>query len=139
MERGLGPIARRYTRICFDKGQIYQDKKPEAAFICPGHSLLDATISLILKRERETLKRGAMLVDPNDPSDALRVLFYLEGAIQDAVPSRGAEQTVVSREVHFVEIDSDGKIHEAGTAPYLDYRPADEEEKAKIAPLLGQD
>ena len=138
-ENGLGPIARRYTRVCFDKDLIYHDKKPEAAFICPGHSLLDATISLILKRERETLKRGAMLVDPYDPSDALRVLFYLEGAIQDAVPSRGGEQTVISQEVHFVEIDSDGKIHEAGTAPYLDYRPADAQEKAKIAPLLEQD
>ena len=138
-ERGLGHISRRYTRICFDKDQIYQDKKPEAEFICPGNSLLDATISLIRKREQDTLKRGAMLVDPYDPSDALRVLFYLEGAIQDAAPSRGAEQTVISREVHFVEIDSAGKIHEAGTAPYLDYRPADAQEKAEIAPLLEQD
>ena len=138
-ERGLGPIARRYTRICFDKCQIYQDKKPIAEFICPGNSLLDATISLILKRERETLKRGAMLVDPYDPSDALRVLFYLEGAIQDAVPSRGGEQTVISREVHFVEIDSKGKIHDAGTAPYLDYRPAGQQEQTKIAPLLEQE
>ena len=138
-ERGLGPISRKYTRICFDKNQIHQDKKPEAAFVCPGHPLLDATISLILKRERETLKRGAMLVDPNDPGDGLRVLFYLEGAIQDAVPSRTAEHSIISREVHFVEIDSAGDIHEAGTAPYLDYRPADEDERAQIVPMLEQD
>ena len=136
---GIGPIARKYQRICFDKGAIYLDNKPEAAFICPGHPLLDATISLILQRERETLKRGAMLVDPNDPGAALRVLFYLEGAIHDAVPSRGADYTVISREAHFVEIDSAGAIHDAGTAPYLDYRPADAAEKAKIQPLLDQD
>lgn len=138
-ERGLGPIARKYTRICFDKDLIHQDKKPEAAFVCPGHPLLDATISLTLKRERETLKRGAMLVDLNDPGDELRVLFYLEGAIQDAVPSRGRDHSVISREVHFVEIDSADGIKEAGAAPYLDYRPADAHERAKVAPMLEQD
>lgn len=138
-ELGLGPIARKYARICFDKDQIHQDKKPEAAFVCPGHPLLDATISLTLKRERETLKRGAMLVDPNDPGDALRVLFYLKGAIQDAVPNNGRDHSVISQEVHFVEIDSAGGIHEAGAAPYLDYRPADAHERAKIAPMLEQD
>lgn len=138
-ERGLGPIARKYTRICFDKDLIQVDKKPEAAFVCPGHPLLDATISLTLKRNRETLNRGAMLVDPNAPRAELRVLFYLAGAIHDAVPSGGLDHSVISREVHFVEIDSAGGIHEAGAAPYLDYRPADEQERAKIAPMLEQD
>ena len=138
-ERGLGPISRKYARICFEKSQIHHDTKPEAAFICPGHPLLDATISLILKQQRETLKRGAMLVDPHDPGDELRVLFYLEGAIQDAVPSRGAEHSIISREVHFVEIDGAGTIQEAGTAPYLDYRPASDGERARIAPMLEQD
>ena len=66
-------------------------------------------------------------------------LFYLEGAIQDAVPSRTADHSIISREVHFVEIDSADVIHEAGTAPYLDYRPANADESAKIAPLLEQD
>ena len=116
-ERGLGPISHKYTRICFDKEQIHHDSKPEAAFVCPGRPLLDATISLMRKRENEALKRGAMLVDPSDPSKDLRVLFYLEGAIQDAVPSRSAEHTVISREVRFVEIDSAGTGREAGTAP----------------------
>ena len=138
-ERDIGPISRKYARICFDKSQIHQDGKPEAAFVCPGHPLLDAAISLMLKRERELLKRGAMLVDPNDPGDELRVLFYLEGAIQDAVPSRTAQHSIISREVHFVEIDNAGDVHEAGTAPYLDYRPADEDEKAQIASMLEQD
>lgn len=138
-ERALGPIARKYSRICFDKDQIYHDSKPEAAFVCPGHPLLDATISLTLQRERELLKRGAILVDPDDPGDEPRVLFYVEGAIQDAVPNRGADYSIISQEVHFVEIDSAGDIHEAGAAPYLDFRPASEDERAKIAPLLEQD
>ena len=138
-ERGLEPIARKYARICFDKDLIQVDKKADAAFVCPGHPLLDATISLTLKRERETLKRGAMLVDPHDPGDEPRVLFYLQGAIQDAAPSQGRDYSVISREVHFVEIDSAGRIHEAGAAPYLDYRPLDAQERARIAPMLEQD
>ena len=125
-ERGMGPISRKYARICFDKNQIRHQSKPEAAFVSPGHPLLNATISLMLKRESDTLKRGAMLVDPEDPGQELRVLFYLEGAIQDAVPNRSAEHSIISREVHFVEIDGTGTIREAGSAPYLDYRPADE-------------
>ena len=138
-ERALGAIARRYRRVCFEKNLIHQDKKPDAAFVCPGHPLLDATISLILKRERGVLKRGAMLVDPNDPGAELRVLFYLEGAIQAAAPSRGLDHSVISREVHFIEIDGAGQIREAGAAPYLDYRPASPAERAQIAPLLQQD
>lgn len=138
-EQALGPIARKYSRICFDKNQIYHDSKPEAAFVCPGHPLLDATISLLLKREGDLLKRGAILVDPQDPSDEPRVLFYLEGAIQDAVPGPGAEFTVISQEAHFIEIDSAGAIHEAGAAPYLDYRPASEDEIAQATPQLERD
>ena len=138
-EQALGPIARKYSRICFDKDQIYHESKPEAAFVCPGHPLLDATISLLLKREGDLLKRGAILVDPQDPGDEPRVLFYLEGAIQDAAPSRRADFTVISREVHFIETDSAGAIHEAGAAPYLDYRPASEDEIAQVAPQLERD
>ena len=138
-ERGMGPIARKYARICFDKHLIHQPGKPEAAFICPGHALLDATISLMLNRERDTLKRGAILVDPTDPGKELRVLFYLEGAIEDAVPKPTAASSIISREVHFVEIDSAGHVREAGAAPYLDYRPAEEKEKAQVASLLEDD
>ena len=32
----------------------------------PRHPLLDATIDLILERYRDLLKRGAVLVDPDD-------------------------------------------------------------------------
>ena len=55
-ERGLGPISHKYTRICFDKEQIHHDSKPEAAFVCPGRPLLDATISLMRKRENDSPK-----------------------------------------------------------------------------------
>lgn len=138
-ERGLGAVSPRYDRICFEKALIHMADKPAATFICPGHPLLDATISLLLLRERDTLRRGGVLVDETDPGTELRTLFYLEQSIQDATPSRDGERRVISREVHFVEIDSAGKVREAGSAPYLDYRPATKDEVAQVNLLLDQD
>src|SRR6185503_2048497 len=70
-------------RITFEKTLISVPGKPLAKFICPGHPLLDATLDLVLERHRDLLKRGAVLVDPQDRSEELRALFYLEHAIQD--------------------------------------------------------
>ncbi|MFM7794202.1 MAG: helicase-related protein, partial [Microcystis panniformis] len=84
-DRSLGigePILKRYERICFDKELISVPGKPVATFVCPGHPLLDATIDLVLERHRELLRRGAILVDDSDPSEEIRVLVYLEHAIQ---------------------------------------------------------
>jgi superfamily II DNA or RNA helicase len=138
-ERALGPVSTRYERICFEKALIHLQDKPAATFVCPGHPLLDAVISLMLLRERGTLKRGGVLVDETDPGQELRALFYLEQAIQDATPTRSGERRTISREVHFVEIDSAGNVREAGGAPYLDYRPATTDEIAGIGHLLEQD
>jgi hypothetical protein len=137
-ERGFGVIANKYERICFEKSLIHLEGKASASFVCPGHPLLDATLSLLLSRERASLKRGAILVDERDPSQNLRVLFYLEQAIQDAVPTKG-ERRIISQEVHFVELDADGNLREGGGAPYLDYRPATSEESQHIAYLLEAD
>jgi hypothetical protein len=84
-------------------------------------------------REEKLLKRGATLVDPHDHSDAVRALFYLEHAIQDARTDRSGNRRVVSRQMQFVEIDGRGQIRDAGYAPYLDYRPLTEDERI----LLG--
>ncbi len=138
-ERGLGAVSTKYERICFEKALIHLPDKQPATFVCPGHPLLDATISLLLLREREALRRGGILVDETDPGTELRALFYLEQAIQDATPGRDGERRVISREVHFVEIDSAGSVREAGGAPYLDYRPATADDVALIRHLLDQD
>ena len=82
-ERGLGAISIKYEQICFEKALIHLPDKPPAAFICPGHPLLDAIIGLMLERERDVLQQGAILIDTTDPGDQPRALFYLEQAIQD--------------------------------------------------------
>ncbi len=131
-EHGFGAVSTKYERICFEKTLIHLPDKQPATFVCPGHPLLDATISLMLGRERDTLKRGGILVDETDPGTELRTLFYLEQGIQDATPMKSGERRTISREVHFVEIDSAGNVREAGGAPYLDYRPATADEIAHI-------
>ena len=138
-ERGLGAISTKYERICFEKALIHVEGKSSASFLCPGHPLLDAMLGLLLMRERDALKHGAILVDERDPGQELRVLFYLEQSIQDATPSMGGERRTISQEVHFVELASDGSLREGGGAPYLDYRPANPAEIQHIAPLLDAD
>jgi superfamily II DNA or RNA helicase len=127
------PILNRYERICFDKNLINVPGKPTAAFICPGHPLLNAAISLILERDRSLLTQGTILVDERDNSENLRVLVCLDRSIQDGCRDERGQRRVVSRLVEYVEINEDGEVKNMGSAPYLDYRPlAEEEEKAAL-------
>ena len=134
---GVGePVLERYERIAFEKDLISIAGKPLAAFVCPGHPLLNATLDLILERYRDLLKRGAVLVDPYAQNDKVRVLFYLEHAIQDGRVLRNGKRWVVSRQMQFVEIDQDKTVSNPGYAPYLDYRPITDDERSLVPPLL---
>ena len=134
---GVGePVLERYERITFEKDLISVAGKPLAAFVCPGHPLLSATLDLILEHHRDLLKRGAVLVDPHAHNDKVRVLFYLEHAIQDGRVLRDGKRWVVSRQMQFVEIDQDKTVSNPGYAPYLDYRPITDEEQSVVLPLL---
>ena len=113
----------RYERIAFEKPLVAPPGEPLAAFICPGHPLLDAVIDLTLERHRDLLKRGAVLVDERDPGMQPRVLFALEHAIQDASLTRAGDRRVVSKRMLFVELEADGTMRHVQYAPYLDYRP----------------
>lgn len=137
-DRAIGrgqPVLPKYERITFEKVLISLPGKPLAAFVCPGHPLLDATIDLVLERHRDLLKRGTLLVDENDPDEQPRALVYLEHSIQDARIDRAGNRRIVSRRLQFVEIDPDGTTRSAGWAPYLDYRPLAEDEKDLLAHL----
>ncbi len=126
---GLGePVLPRYERIAFEKLLVAPQGLPLAAFICPGHPLLDAVIDLTLERNRDLLKRGTVLVDERDPGTSPRVLFYLEHVIQDASLTRSGERRVISKQMLYVELDSSGKTRHLHYAPYLDYRPLAESE-----------
>ncbi len=130
------PLLRRYERICFDKELINVPGKPPAAFVCPGHPLLDATIDLTLERHRDLLKQGTVLVDDNDHRENVRALVYLEHSIQDARTNNNGTRRVVSRRMQYVEIDEQGNVRNAGHAPHLDYRPLTDDEKSAIEKIL---
>lgn len=131
-------VLTRYERICFEKDRISLQGKPPAAFVCPGHPLLDAVIDIVLERYRDMLKRGAILVDPNDGGDRPRALVFLEHSIQDARTDRLGNRRYVSKRMQFVEINSEGEAHNVGYAPYLDYRPSTADEQRMIEPLLKE-
>ena len=120
---GIGePVLPRYERIAFEKTLVAPPGQPLAAFVCPGHPLLDATLDLTLERHRDLLRRGTVLVDERDPGTAPRVLFYLEHALQDASSTRGGERRTISQQLLYVELDATGQAHHLHYAPYLDYR-----------------
>lgn len=128
------PLARRYERITFDKAHIQE--KPTAAFVCPGHPLLDATLGATLDRHQNLLRQGTVLVDENEQSNEIRVLFYLEHSIQDGRQDSNGRQRTISRQMQFVEINSDKTVSTPGYAPYLDYRPVAEDEWAQVDLLM---
>ena len=117
------PVLPRYERIAFEKSLVAPQGQPLAAFVCPGHPLLDSVIDLTLERHRDLLKRGTVLVDERDTGMQPRVLFFLEHSIQDASLVRSGERRVISKRMLYVEISADGTTRHVNYAPYLDYRP----------------
>ena len=131
------PVLARYERIAFEKDLITPQGQPLAAFVCPGHPLLDAVLDLTLERHRDLLKRGTVLVDERDPGTSPRVLFSLEHAIQDASLLPSGERRTISRRMLYVETDTQGHTRHLQYAPYLDYRPLAEGEPS-VADLLAR-
>ncbi len=126
---GIGePVMPRYERIAFEKFLVAPQGQPLAAFVCPGHPLLDSVIDLTLERNRDLLKRGTVLVDERDMGTQPRVMFYLEHSIQDAGLTRAGERRIVSKRMLYVELDASGTTRHVHYAPYLDYRPLAEGE-----------
>ncbi len=139
-DRQLGrgdPVLARYERVTFEKDLIAPPGQPLAAFVCPGHPLLDAVLDLTLERHRDLLRRGTVLVDERDPGTQPRVLFLLEHAIQDASLLPSGERRTISRRLLYVELDAAGQLRHLHHAPYLDYRPLADHEPA-AADLLAR-
>ncbi len=136
---GVGePVLPRYERIAFEKPLVAPPGQPLAAFVCPGHPLLDAVIDVTLERYRDLLRHGAVLVDDRDTGTAPRVLFSVEHALQDGSVTRAGERRVISKRVLYVELAADGVTRQLHYAPYLDYRPLTDDEPAVDA-ILARD
>ncbi len=130
------PIQKQYERICFEKSKINQ--QPVAAFICPGHPLLEAVISLIREQYEQIMRQGAIMVDEIDPGDALSAVFLLEHTVQDGRTTSAGKPHVISQRLQFAAIDKAGHATNAGIAPHLNFRPAKPEEIELVRNLLDE-
>ena len=139
---GIGvadPVLRRYERVCFEKELVTLVGAPNADLICPGHPLLDAIVSLTLERGMGCLRQGTVLVDDDETADPPRFLFWVESAIQDGTMLSDGTKKTVSRAVHFVEVDYDGHMGDAGYAPYLDYRRPTKAELSRMEEACAEE
>ena len=135
---GIGiPIQTKYERICFEKDQV--GLSPRGELITPGHPLLEATISLTKERHSYVLNQGAVLVDTQDFGLEPRLLFFLEHGIKDGRKNRHGQEQLISNRLQFIEIDKFKNVSVGGSAPYLDYRPSEEEEMPFIESIFKED
>lgn len=123
----------RYERVCFDREhRILKEGDPPADLLCPGHPLFNAVVDELCRESAALLKKGAVLIDEQCDTSALRLLFYIEDTVEDGILEADGTHRVLSKEIHFVEMDEEGTTIDAGLAPYLDYRPASLEETRAV-------
>ena len=130
-------IQRRYERICFEKEKI--DRQPVAAFVVPGHPLLDATISVIREKYGYLMRQGAVMVDETDPGEVLSAVVLLEHGVQDATTTASGNPHIVSEKLQFAAVDKAGKVTNAGIAPHLNLRPSRADDVALFPGLLDEE
>ena len=126
------PVLKKYERICFKKEDIRISGKPMADFIHPRHPLMHATTALVLKKLRNTLKEGTILIDPHDHSLQPKILFMLKHAVKEA----GHDGLTASCRAQFIKIDEQGQAFDAGPAPHLDLQPFDESDRKLFENIL---
>ena len=129
-------IQRRYERICFEKDRINQ--QPVAAFVYPGHPLLEAVISVVREKYGYLMKQGAVYVDDTDLDEALSVVVLLEHDVRDGRPLATGRPHIISEKLQFAAIGPDGNAADAGIAPHLNLRPARPDEVALVDDLLAE-
>ena len=117
------PIQSRYERVVFEKDRVAGRDLPPAAFVCPGHPLLDAVVSRTLERHPGLLKRGTALVDDRDYGMLPRVVFFVEHALRDGNVTVSGGRRVISKRVLYIELHADKSIKTVHYPSYLDYRP----------------
>ena len=123
-------IQRRYERICFEKDRI--DQQPVAAFVTPGHPLLEAVISIVREKYSYLMRQGAVLVDQTDAGETLSAVVLLEHSVHDARAMGSGKTHVISKKLQFASVRREGEVTDAGIAPHLNLRPASPEEAVLV-------
>lgn len=130
------PIQKKYERICFEKTAINQ--QPVATFVCPGHPLLEAVISIVREDYDQLMKQGAVLVDETDMGTDMSAVFLLEHSVQDGRLTSAGKPHIISQKLQFAAVDKQGRTSNAGIAPHLNLRPATPDEIALVDDCLNE-
>ena len=133
--RNMNPVTPKYERVCFEKGRIRVEDKPQeaqASLIHPAHPLMQSVVDLTIEQHRSKLKQGSVLLDPNDEGIEPKLMLMLDHSVKEG----GESGVVVSRRLQFVTIDQAGRIENAGWAPHLDLTPLDEVQSKMVADQL---
>jgi SNF2 family DNA or RNA helicase len=134
--RNLDPVLRRYERVCFEKQFVRlfdRSSAPMASLIHPGHPLMQSVTDIVLEQHRNTLKQGAVLVDPADMGTVPHVLFIVDHTVKE-----GSDPTrVISRRMQFVALDPDGNVANAGWAPHLDLEAIAPDDFSRVQDILA--
>jgi superfamily II DNA or RNA helicase len=132
------PVLKKYERVTFERERVRIPGKPLASLICPGHPLMNATLDLMLQQYRDLLKRGTILVDTSDNGTKPHVLFIIDHSIRDGSVDHAGKERIISRRMQFIRVWPDGRVSQAGYAPYLDYRPLEDLESTRAFEILRE-
>lgn len=134
------PVQPRYERATFDKSLVNVEGSPTAAFLCPGHPLLDSLIDLTLESHRGLLKQGTTLLDPKDKGQEISLLLMLQHDIRDGIQIAAGDRRIISRQLQFVRVrnqpDAGLVFSPAGAAPYIDMEPLSDDDRARLGQSL---
>jgi len=108
----FGAVASRYDRVTFDLAYVRPDGQAKADLMAPGHPLHDAVMEHAVTALAGVLNRGAVLISPTAIEPHLLV-----GVIEEVVDGTGAS---VARRFSYARVLSEGRVADAGPAPYLD-------------------
>lgn len=128
------PILKRYDRIGFTRDALQPNDKPglaRAVLMHPGHPLMLAITDMILEQHANLLRQGAVLVDPADDTEDPWLLFLLTHEV------KSGDGVVLSKRMHFIRVNSDGKASFAGWAPHLDLEPLADADRPLLNDLLN--
>jgi len=131
--RDQEPILKRYERICFESSAIQPMDKPgqvRAVLMHPGHPLMLAVTDIVLQKNANLLRRGAVLVDPSDDGETPWFLCLLTHEV------KSGDGAVLSKRMQFIRVTADGNASFAGWAPHLDLEPLSEADRARTADTL---
>ncbi len=109
---GGRPIATRYERITFEPALVKRDGAPDADLVAPGNPLHDAVMEQTAATLRPALEAGTVLV-----SSAVEEPRLLVGVVEEVIDGTGEH---VAKRFGYAFVDEQGRVTDAGPAPYLD-------------------